>query len=259
MVIAAALVLAAPLASAHVIWMPEPPELPDPTRAGEPIAYADILDDWAGAEIGGALTLRGTAWAQPGFEAKFVTVWVDGQEVGVADGLEAWTFVLDTRRLIDGPHQVAAYAMAVPKAAPAASPWIGSGEKVLITTLNHVRGEPLYVATYDMTGAEADSWTLLLREDYASLRVLVETEEGPRAGLGPRGEVIVSYAAPADDSSWTPERAWLATFGATGAALVVSRETDVQLQEGGTIALASAFAGDGRVTIRVEALSVSAL
>lgn len=259
--IAIALLLVAPAAGAFSLKMEDIPPIAieDPRRAAEPWSTVRILTDIAGAEIGGVLLIEGVAEARSGYVLRDVEIWVDRQPVGRATGTESWSYLLDTTRLLDGAHSLDAIAWAAPDL-PFTLILEGSSHDVDFSTLNHLTGALLFEHTYDMTGASLESWTYVLDQDYTGLRVTLETKAGSRSDLAaPRGEIVITYADGPDDEDPLPRHVWIASWGLGGGA-VVRRSAggldDSDLHEGEVLALGGAFAGDGRVTLRVEALPV---
>ena len=252
-ILAAAMLVALPSASALTIgW-----DGPDPTRIHRAWSWVDVETPIFGSEAAGTVLLKGTSGAQRGYVVEWIDVFVDGRYMGAAEGTEQWTFPLDTKRLVDGAHTLHLSAYARLAALPY-SLHVGHGISGSFVSANGLVGELLYEGTFDGTGLSADVWAHTLERDYTGLRVTVETQT-TEASAPLVGQAVVGYVDAVDEErpQHAPEQVWVASFGAWGSYGSISRGNHDVLEEGGALALGGISAGEGRVTVRVEALPVS--
>lgn len=227
--------------------------VPDPEEGAFGWSAIAITSALAGAEVGGMLTVEGTARATRGYKLAHVSIWVDGWHVGYASGKENWSVTLDTRLLPDGPHRLQATAFATPKATPFFV-MTGRTAEVGFRTLNHVPGVVLFEKTMDLTGATADAWLVRLQQDYTGLRVTLRTEALPDGTLpAPEAQLAVAYKETEDDDQ-APLRTWTATYGPLRGGATITRAPYPVMEAPGVLALAGVVAGEGRVHVKVEAV-----
>jgi hypothetical protein len=222
-------------------------------------AHVDITTDIKDAQIGGVVLVQGTAWAHPGFEIGAIRFYVDHVYVGDGGRAETWSFEMDTRRLLDGVHEFDVDVIAAPVRGDVWVAGYASSDSVRFQTLNHVTGVILHEATYEGLDTWSDLWTTTLDRDYVGLRMTVTTEPDP-AGAPLAGGPLVGQAVAAYHEKGSPEagptKTWIATFGLLhgGGVTVISRPPHDMLKAGSTLGLAAGFVGDGKVTIRIEAI-----
>lgn len=245
-----------PTAAAHPPCDVEPAPLPDPRRALEAWATVNVTTALEGMEVSGVLRLEGTAAAQPGYRIHHVRVEVDRRIVGHAEGTSNWSFTLDTRLLVDGPHVLHVYAMAAPDL-PLFLFTRGWGVAVRFSTFNHEPGVTLYERSMDFTGAGAEAWTLRLQEDYVGLRVTVRTEATNASLLAPRALMVVTHKDGTGNDS-RALRTWTATYGLLEGSASISEHPRGVLHQGGILAMHGAVAGEGRLHVKVEAVPKAA-
>lgn len=250
--LASALLLAAPgaLAAVSLDLDPETPD-PDALATGH-WARATITQGLTGAPLAGVVPLAGTSEAAGGFEVRHVDVWIDGRYQGRAEGTTEWTFALDTRRLVDGPHTIAAYALASAREGPAAVR-MGWGEERSFASANEasLRRVVLHDQTVTFEGAYPVHWTYTLPDTLVGLRVVIGP--GPDADGTPLGVAVFDYVPPQTGEA-SEARTWHATYGVTSAAASLSGSPHDVFEAGGKLALNAQHFGTGSVRIVVEAL-----
>lgn len=234
----------------------EVPRLPDPTRVHEDWAYARIDPASLGADLAGNVPLRGTAEVQEGYKLHYVSIHVDRWYLGHAEGTTNWSLTLDTATLADGNHTINAYAYATPDLPGFdALPRIGRGERATFSTLNHAPSVVLFEKRMDFTGANAETWTVRLKQDHTGLRVTL-LGGGDDPALAPTAQLVLAYKETEDEEA-PPLRTWVATYGAAEGGVVVSRPPHAHVEAPGVLALQGAFAGEGWIHVKVEAVPLA--
>lgn len=253
--LAAAILLLVPsLASAG---LPVPDDwLPDPTKRPTQWVSIDILTPIADAELGGKLLIEGTAAAEKGYAVRYVTIYVDNVYMGRAEGTTNWSFALDTRTLLDGAHTFSASAFATPAATGFFLVYLGATETAKFRTLNHQLGVTLLDETIDVQGASAGAWTIPIDEDYTGLRVTLEGAGGRSLLGGPRAQLLLAYK----DTPESPSlRTWLLAYGLVNGGGFISKPPHGVLKAPGVLVLDGAFAGQGTLHVKIEAVALSSL
>lgn len=252
-----ALLLAPTFAGATLPIPPVSDVVPD--RPTGPWAEVKILTPIANAEIGGKLVIQGTAKAAKGYQIVSVYAYVDRIYLGHAEGKENWSFTLDTRTLVDGKHNFQVYASATPVATLIPLFAVGYGTNATFHTLNNQLGRVLYERTFNVTGASADNEIIPIHEDYTGLMITIDGAANRQLlSAKPRGEVLFTYKQTSDGDK-APTRTWVASYGLLGASAFISKPPHGVLKAPGVIDVASAFVGQGQVTVKVVAVPVSSL
>lgn len=252
-IVAAAMLVALPSASALTIgW-----NGPDPTRVLDAWSWVKLETPIFDSEASGNVLLEGTSGAQRGYLVRDIGIFVDSRYVGSAIGTDEWKFPLETDRLVDGKHTLGIYAFAQLDAVPNLLQ-AGHGAYGSFVSANGLVGELLYEGTFDGKGLSADVWTHTLEQRYTGLRVSVETQT-TNAAAPILGQAVVTYVDALDEEEpgKGPKQVWIAAFGPAGAFGSMSRPPHDVLEPGGVLALGGISAGEGRVTVRVEALPLA--
>lgn len=230
-----------------------------PDRPTGPWVEVKILTPITHAEVGGQLLIEGTAKPAKGYQVGHVNVYIDNVYMGRAQGSENWSFALDTRTLVDGPHNFRIYAYAAPKASLVPLYFMSYTLNATFHTLNHQLGVVLYERTFNVTGAMADNGIIPVNEDYTGLMITFEgANKGSLLSAKPRGEVLFTYKQTSDGDQ-IPTRTWVASYGTLGAGVFISKPPHGVLKAPGVIDVASAFAGQGQVTVKVVAVPAASL
>ena len=231
-------------------------DLPNPLEAGEDWAYSHIAPGLADAEVTGVLQITGTATVLQGYRIHRIGIWVDSWFMGYANGTTEWSYTLDTRLLVDGPHvfKTAAYAAPDVIIFPVL---VGAGESVRFKTLNLAPAVTLFEEKAEFTGVHTGAWLVPLDQDYVGLRVTI-TAVGDDPRLVPESQVVVGYKE-TEDETQPPLRTWLATYGRLGASASISRPPHPVMEAPGVLVVTGLFVGEGLAHIKIEAIPLRTL
>lgn len=219
-------------------------------------AHAEITTDLQDVEVGGVVRIEGTARVDEGFAIAAIQFYVDRVPVASAPSGEQWSYDLDTRRLVDGIHEFSVSVIATPLADEVWVVGLSHSDWVTFRTLNHVVGVVLHEATYEGILEWTDVWTTTLDRSYVGLQMTITTELNQDGVTGASGPVVgQAVLVSREKGHVAPSKTWVATFGALqDGATVMSKPPHDLLKEGTTLTLAKSFVGDGKVTVRIEAI-----